>query len=559
MTILWLFVLVSTSLQLINPQIVRNFIDIASGEQQEGELMTTALWFIGVALLAQLSSVAATYLGEKIAWRATNELRGDLMEHAMKLDLSFHHQTTPGTMIERIDGDVTVLANFFSQFGVRMISNLLLLIGMLVILFQVNWVVGLSFTLFSLVSYYVLNKMRHYAVSRWGETRQNSANLFGFLEERLAGTEDVRSNGAAQFVMRRLFELSRVKMKSDYKAHLAWVTSWNVTIVLFAVATAMALAFGAYLYWQGSATLGTVFLMYMYVNMLRTPVEQISQQIQDLQRAQACIKRTQELLHTESKIADGAGASLPAGALEVEFANVDFSYAEDQAVFKGLSFRLEAGKSLGLLGRTGSGKSTIAQMLLRFYDPSSGSIRLGGVELKQMSLHQLRSKVAMVTQDVQLFSGTVRDNLTFFDRSITDQQILHAFESLGLTEWFQGLPSGLDTELGAGGAGFSAGQAQLLAFTRIYLRDPGLVIFDEASSRLDPATEQLLSSAVGKLLENRTGIIIAHRLQTIQTVDQILILEQGGILEQGTREELCQQPDSRFAQLLQTGMEVSFA
>ncbi|MGZ4032800.1 MAG: ABC transporter transmembrane domain-containing protein, partial [Tumebacillaceae bacterium] len=350
---LGLLVLVSTGMQLVNPQIMSRFIDTATGETQASSLILTALLFIGVALLAQIAAVAATYFGERVAWKATNALRSDLFEHTLKLDLSYHHEQTPGSMIERIDGDVTVLANFFSQFGVRVVTNLLLLVGMLVILFGVNWIVGLSFSVYSVIAFWVLKRMRNFAVPRWVETRQSSANLFGFLEERLAGMEDVRANGASGFVMRRLYELSRIKMKTDRKAYYASGISWNTTILLFAFATAMALAFDAYLYWRGQATLGTAFLIYTYVNMLRTPVEQIAQQMQDLQQAQACIQRTQALLGRASKIGDGQGTPLAEGALAVEFAQVTFGYQAEEVVLRNLSFRLEPGKKLGLLGRTG--------------------------------------------------------------------------------------------------------------------------------------------------------------------------------------------------------------
>jgi ATP-binding cassette subfamily B protein/ATP-binding cassette subfamily C protein len=213
---------------------------------------------------------------------------------------------------------------------------------------------------------------------------------------------------------------------------------------------------------------------------------------------------------------------------------------------------------LGVLGRTGSGKTTLARLLLRLYDPTAGTICLGGVPAPAARLHALRRRVGMVTQDVQLFQASVRDNLTFFNRAISDVQIMDALDGLGLRDWLRGLPDGLDSELGAG-IGLSAGEAQLLAFTRVFLRDPGLVILDEASSRLDPATEQLVERAVSKLLHpkhgQRTGIIIAHRLATVQRADDILILEGGRMLEYGPREQLARNSDSRFAQLLRTGME----
>jgi ATP-binding cassette subfamily B protein len=237
------------------------------------------------------------------------------------------------------------------------------------------------------------------------------------------------------------------------------------------------------------------------------------------------------------------------------FEGVSFAYNEDELVLKDLSFRLRPGTVLGLLGRTGSGKSTLARLVFRLYDPSQGRIVLDDVDIRDAKLRTLRENVAIVTQDVQLFQASVRDNLTFFDKSIRDERIQEVIEELELAEWYQSLPDGLDTKLETGGRGLSAGEAQLLAFTRIFLRDPGLVILDEASSRLDPATEQLIERAVDKLLQDRTAIIIAHRLGTVQRADEIMILEDGHVIEYGDREQLADDSMSRFYRLLQTGLE----
>jgi ABC-type multidrug transport system fused ATPase/permease subunit len=214
---------------------------------------------------------------------------------------------------------------------------------------------------------------------------------------------------------------------------------------------------------------------------------------------------------------------------------------------------------LGILGRTGSGKSTLTRLLLRLYDPGQGCVRLGGVDIRAAALADLRQRVGMVTQDVQLFGASLRDNLTFFDPSITSAQLAAALKTLRLWEWVQALPGGLDTPLAAGGQGLSAGEAQLLAFTRVFLKNPGLVILDEASSRLDPATEALMEQAVSRLFEGRTGLVIAHRLKTVQRADDILILENGRVVEWGRREALASDPASRFSALMRTGMEEALA
>jgi ATP-binding cassette subfamily B protein len=292
-----------------------------------------------------------------------------------------------------------------------------------------------------------------------------------------------------------------------------------------------------------------------YAGLLGRPIRELTQQIETLQNIGAAVERLSELRAIESKIEDGPGATVPRGALSLAFEDVSFEYDEGEPVLQDLAFKLEPGTVMGLLGRTGSGKTTLARLVYRLYDPTAGQIRLGGVESRQPTIRGLRQRVAIVTQDVQLFQASVRDNLTFFDPGIPDERIHAVIKELELSEWYDSLSDGLDTRLETGGRGLSAGEAQLLAFTRVFLRDPGLVILDEASSRLDPATEQLIERAIDRLLRNRTAIIIAHRLGTVQRADEIMILRDGHVIEYGERERLAADPDSHFYSLLQTGLE----
>lgn len=544
------------ALQLINPQLLRYFIDTATSAHANTQaLLGVGIVFIALALLHQGITVYSTYLSENIAWTATNRLRTDLIAHCLHLEMAFHKAHTSGEMIERIDGDVETLSLFFSQAVVSLLGNSLLIAGILISLFYANWLIGLAISLFALVGLVVLSALRTRAVRHSVANREKDAEFFGFLGEQVAGTEDVRANGATGYVIRRFYQLMRGWLPIRRRSSLGWYSMWIASLITFAFGNAIALGLSAYLWGNGRISLGTAYLVFYFTNLLNDPMEQIRQQLQQLQQAGAGVARIRELLRTQPTIVDGAGWALPAGALSVEFRKVSFNYTAEQTVLQDINFSLPAGKVLGVLGRTGSGKTTLARLLLRLYDAAEGEILLGGVPVRAPLLRDLRRRIGMVTQDVQLLHASVRDNLTFFDRAISDERILAVLEELGLGNWCRALPDGLDTVLGSDGEGLSAGEAQLLAFTRVFLADPGLVILDEASSRLDPATERLIERAVSKLLTGRTGIIIAHRLATIQRADEILVLEDGRVLEYDARTSLANDPDSRFYRLLQTGLE----
>ncbi len=557
--ILATLLLASIGLQLVNPQILRHFIDTASQGGSVRTLVTAGILFMVVALIQQLFSVGAVYLSENVGWTATNALRADLMLHCLRLDQSFHKSRTPGELIERIDGDATALANFFSQFVIQLLGNALLLVGVLLVLWGIDWRIGLVMTFVALTALLSMGAVQAWVIPYWKRARQANAELFGFLEERLAGTEDIRASGAQDYTLRRLYERLYAHYRSERAANLRGRATWATAHGYYALGTAAVYALGAYLFNARAITVGTIYLVAYYLGLLLRPLLEIARQAEDMQKASAGIARIQELFKIRSSLEERATAVLPPGPLPVSFDHISFAYDGDEPVLRDLSFHLPAGHVLGVLGRTGSGKTTLTRLLFRLYDPGAGTIQLADRDIRNLPLRDLRRRVGIVTQEVQIFHATLRANLTFFDSTISDERICQALNDVGLGHWYRSLPDGLDTVLAGGHGGLSAGEAQLLAFTRIFLRDPGLVILDEASSRVDPATEQLIEHAVDKLLQNRTGIIIAHRLDTIRRADDILILEGGHVREYGARTQLLQDPGSRFNALLRTGIEEALA
>ncbi|MCA9928672.1 MAG: ABC transporter ATP-binding protein, partial [Anaerolineales bacterium] len=574
----------SIGLQLVAPQLIQRFLDQAQTGETMQTLVNTAVLFFIIVLSQKIIALFSTYVSEDLGWAATNRLRADLAAHCLRLDMGFHKLRTSGELIERIDGDVSTLAESFSALVVQMFGNSLLLIGVLILIFRQSWQFGLIGLVYTLLMFGVQKAIRPQVVAVNNAVRRGYANMAGFLGERLAGTEDIRANGGEAYIMARLYpimaHITHWRLRDDWMGALSFSSSYMLYV--FALAATLALAANAYL--QGQMSIGTVYLMVYYVGLMESPLKYIRRQLSRFQRAYAGIDRINGFFRFETQVKETAVAILPPTAPTIRFEHVSFAYKDQQStvnkkqktkngqpplaanlqspnVLHNVTFELGANRILGILGRTGSGKTTLTRLLFRLYDIDTGTIRLDGVNIAGVALSDLRRHVGMVTQEVQLFAATIRDNLTLFrnydpqETSISDAQIIAAIETLGLKDWFYALPDGLDTMLKSGGKGLSAGEAQLLAFTRVFLRDPRLVILDEASSRLDPATEQLLERAIDRLLQDRTGLIIAHRLATVQRADDILILENGRIVEHGSRAELAEDTQSRFFHLLQTGFD----
>ena len=553
--LLALVIVGATGLQLAAPQFIRQFFDLAQERGELSPLYVAAALYLGIGLFGRGMTAVSYYLGADIGWRTTNRLRSDVTRHVLKLDMSFHNAHPPGELIERIDGDVERLANFFSQMSIVVIGGALMVLGVLAVAWLEDWRYGLVMLGGAVLAVTVRPWLLSISVPWWCKESEARAGLYGFLEERLSGIEDIQSSGAAGYTIRRFREVIRDRFWTNVRA--LWVTNvvagagYTSSLIFY---TGI-LAAGIYLVQSDAITLGTAYLMYHYWEMMSSPIRRIMRQIEDLQRARVSIERVKELLETESAITDGSLALAASSAPAVTFDRVSFSYHSEANALDDVSFRLEPGTTLGLLGRTGSGKTTMARLLLRLYDPTEGAVRLDDFDIRQAPVAELRNRVGLVTQEVQLFQASVRDNLNLFGDQASDDRIVDTLGLLGLDAWYRSLPDGLDTELAPGGGQLSAGEAQMLALCRVFLKDPDVVVLDEASSRLDPATERMVDRGVQTLLKDRTAVVIAHRLSTVDRVDRIMILDGGRIQEHGARDALAADPSSRFSHLLRTGME----
>ena len=545
-----LTLLTAIGLQLLLPQILRGFIDQTLSSAPPSSLAKLSLFFLSVSVVHQLFAIGATYLSADVGWSATNLLREDLTDHCLHLEMAFHNQRTPGELIERIDGDITNLSNFFSQFIIQILGSTLLSTGILLLLFRESLWAGFMALLFALATLALLFRMKDLAVEASHAQRNASSKLFGFFVEKLSGLDDLRAHGAGPYVMDRFLRTNHRFFHASRKAWMLRSLFVVVLIGVFSVGDVTAIGTGVVLYERGWISLGTIFLFFHYIEMLRTPLEQISRQLQDLQNATASLGRVESLLQLPRTWSSIGTLGLPSKPLAIAFDHVTFAYTPCHPVLKDISFRLEAGQRLGLLGRTGSGKSTLIRLLFRLYDSTEGQISIEGTAIQKFDLRQLRENIGLVTQEVQLFEGSIRENLTFFSPTVTPSELLRVIERLELSSWFEQLPSGLDTPLSSRGSNLSAGEAQLIAFIRVFLKDPGLVILDEPSSRLDPTSQQWVNKAIGKLIQHRTVILIAHQLSSMSLVDELLILDGGRIVEHGPRKELQRDSASRFSRLI---------
>ncbi|MCE2851482.1 MAG: ABC transporter ATP-binding protein [Roseiflexaceae bacterium] len=553
--VLVVLILLDNGLQLLGPRLLGQFVDSAIHATESSQLQRIGIYYLVVMICRQVARLFATYMGETIGWRASNALRFDLAQHTMALDMSYHKQQNPGIMIERIDGDVTSLNRFFSQMVLQIGGSILLLISTVGVLLAQNWQLGVMMFLFIIVAAIILYLLRNVAVPYWEGGREASAQLFGFLEERLAGMEDIRGLGSRGHTMTRFEQLMLRKNHYDILGRVYGGVTWIVPVGLAAILSILILGIGTHLYLTNQIGIGLIVMTLLYGEMVVWPIRTIAQEIDQLQQATAGIVRVAEIMAIKSRLVDGT-QEMPAQAPAIAFDRITFAYPDEEVdkhpVLRDVSFVIPPQKVVGLLGRTGSGKSTLIRLLFRLYDVNAGEIRFDQAPIRDFTLASLRQHVGLVTQDVQLFYATVRDNLTFFNKDISDDRLYEALRTLGLQRWLEQQPDGLDTLLMANGA-VSAGEAQLIALARVYLKQPHVVILDEASARIDPETEKLVERALDTVLAGKTAIIIAHRLQTVRRCDYIAILGDGQLIEYGAEHDLRANEQSRYATLLRTG------
>jgi ATP-binding cassette, subfamily B, bacterial len=546
--LLGLLVAAGSGLALAGPLVVREIIDRASTGTTADDLVGLALLFLLIAVATQATAVLVAWSANVVAWRTTNGLRLRMTRHVLSLDHEFHRRHTPGELIQRVDGDVTSVSDFLGRVVPKAFGAVVLVMGMVVVLSVIDLRVGIGLAVYVAASLAVIVPLRHRAIVESSDELGSYAQLYGGIEERLTAAEDLRANGAADHAMWRFVGDSASALERSVRREHAFLRMWWGVQGSVAAGAVLTLAVSAGLVAGDIITIGTAFLLFQYVLQISRPLEEVVHELETVQKANGAMVRVIDLLAVEPTVLDRGTVSPEPGAMSIEFRDVGFEYADDdEPVLRDVDLAIAAGRSVGVVGRTGSGKTTLSRLVLRLVEATRGEVRLGGVPIADIPMHELRHRVALVPQEVELFAGTVRDNVTLFDPAPSDDDVVSALRQVGLESLADG---GIQRPLGAGGAGLSAGEAQLIALARVWLRNPDVVVLDEATARVDPHTEQIIDRAVAELIRGRTTLIIAHRLSTLDRVDEIVVVDGGRIVEHGERSVLASRSGSRFRHLL---------
>lgn len=542
----------SSLLALVGPIILREIIDRAESGAALSTLGGLGVLFLLTSIASQGLALLVSYLATTDAWQTANALRLQLAGHVLGLDHEFHRSHSPGELIERIDGDVTSVSDFLAVVVVRVLAAVVLVVGVVAVVSTIEWWLGAGMALYAAAVALGIFVQRNHAVDESANEMSAGAALYGGIEERLAASEDLRSNGAGPYALARFVNDTGRYVAVALDRHRAFLRLWRNLQISIVGGTVLSLVVGALGVRAGVLSVGSAFLLFQYGRRLRAPMEDISHELELVQKANGAMVRVVRLLEISSAVPDEGDMSPPGGPLGIAFERVSFDYGDGVAVIDDVSLEIEAGRSVGVVGQTGSGKTTMSRLCLRLIDASAGEIRLGDIPIRQIPLDELRRRVALIPQTVDLMAGTVRDNVTLF-REATDAEVDEALGQVGLDR-FRG--SAMHQYLGPNGSGLSAGEGQLLALARVWFRCPDLIVLDEPTARVDPVTEERLEAAIATLFADRTVLVVAHRLSTLRHVDEIVVVDNGRVVEHGEREALTSDPTSHYHRLLTSGLEL---
>ena len=483
----------------------------------------------------------STWLGQHVI----QDLRTKVFKHILSLRMKYFDNTPIGTLVTRSISDIETIADIFSQGLLVIIAELLKLIVVVSMMFYVDWRLALIAMLTIPILLVATSWFKRNIKASFQDVREQVSQLNTFVQEHIVGMNVVQIFNREKSEYDKFFKINKEHRDAHLRSIFYYAVFFPVVEVLSAMSIGLIVWYGGHGILEGkSITVGELIAFILFVHMMFRPIRQLADRFNILQMGIVGSERVFKVLDTEEKIIDNGIKTFTDLKGSIAFSDVDFAYKKGEWVLKDLSFNIDAGNMLALVGRTGAGKTSIVSVLNRFYDINSGAINIDGINVKDIALANLRKNIALVQQEVFLFSDSILNNITLFDATVSRETVVAAAKEIGVDEFINSLPGNYDYVVGERGVTLSAGQRQLIAFLRVYIRDPKILILDEATASIDTATEELLQLALEKLSANRTTIVIAHRLSTIVNADKILHLKNGNVLEEGTHQELLKFKDA---------------
>ena len=502
------------------------------------------LAFIGVTLIDWAASALRTYSVGKIGQSMLFKMRSELFSQLQNLSFSFFDKAKSGDLISRVTNDTDSIGEVFTSGAVSVISDILSMSLVIAVMFTIN----AQLTLVSLLVIPLIIGVAILFNSKFREaymaTRTQISKVTSKLEQSLAGIREIKSFTKEHDVIKEFREANLQDFQANIQATKVWGTFFPTIQMIQAIGSSIVMLYGGFLAFSGALgpledAIGILITFLLYVSRFFGPIFDLTNFYNTVQSALAAAERIFELLDAEPEIKDSEDAiEMPPIKGEIVFENVTFGYDPQHPVLRNVSFRIKPKETVALVGPTGAGKSTIIKLLSRFYEPQSGSIKIDGYDIRRVKQKSLRSQMGIVLQESFLFTGTIMENIRYGKLDATDEEVVNAAKIVGAHEFISKLPEGYNTKIGERGAGLSVGQKQLVSFARALLRDPAILILDEATSSIDPYTDLLIRRAMKKLFKDRTSIVIAHRLSTVREADRIFVIDNGRIVEEGSHEEL---------------------
>lgn len=533
--------LVASGLELLIPYLTKLGIDaVVSGNRGE---FTDVLWFMAIVMTSEFFfGTAQIYIMEWIGQSAMFDLRQKLFEHVQKMHLAFFDRNPSGRLLTRITSDVNALNELFASGVVDIFGSLIKVFGIVAIMLYLSWeltlVTFIIVPLITISSFVFRKKVR----DSYRNIRLILARLNAYTQEHLAGMSEVQYFVQQRKTMRGFDKLNGNLRYQHHRSIMYYAVFFPIVELIGAISLALIIWYGGGQVVQDAITLGTLAAFIGYLEKFYRPIRDLAEKYNILQAAMASSERIFNILDTESDISTPeAPKSLNGYKGKISFEKVNFAYNPDEPILKDINFKISPGEKVALVGATGAGKTSTVSLICRFYDIQEGSIKFDEADIREVDPAELRAQIGLVLQDVFLFAGSIKDNITLGNEEITDERILAATERVGLLPFINRLERRFDHSVGERGGNLSVGQRQLVSFARALAYDPKLLILDEATSSVDNETEAVIQEALHHLFEGRTSVVVAHRLSTIKEADKILVFHKGRIVEQGRHEELLKQ------------------